>query len=65
MVIDTIILEHPQSRHVHRQTRPHPQARLQNVHNNCERLTEWTAIEKDANGLVFAPYSNSRRKKSR
>lgn len=36
-----------------------------NVHNNCERLTEWTAIEKDANGLVFAPYSNSRRKKSR
>ena len=28
-----------------------------NVHNDCERLIEWTAIEKDENGLVFAPYS--------
>lgn len=28
-----------------------------NVHNDCERLTEWMAIEKDENGLVFAPYS--------
>lgn len=27
-----------------------------NVHNDCERLIEWMAIEKDANGLVFAPY---------
>ena len=28
-----------------------------NVHNDCDRLTEWMAIEKDENGLVFAPYS--------
>lgn len=28
-----------------------------NVHNDCERLIEWMAIEKDENGLVFAPYS--------
>lgn len=28
-----------------------------NVYNDCERLIEWTAIEKDANGLVYAPYN--------
>ena len=28
-----------------------------NVHNDCERLIEWMAIEKDKNGLVFAPYN--------
>lgn len=28
-----------------------------NVHNDCERLIEWMALEKDDNGLVFAPYS--------
>jgi len=28
-----------------------------NVHNDCERLIEWMAIEKDENGFVFAPYS--------
>lgn len=28
-----------------------------NVHNDCERLIQWMAIEKDENGLVFAPYS--------
>ena len=28
-----------------------------NVHNDCERLIEWMAIEKDENGLVFAPYA--------
>ena len=28
-----------------------------NVHNDCERLIEWMAIEKDENGLVIAPYS--------
>lgn len=28
-----------------------------NVHNDCERLIEWMAIERDENGLVFAPYS--------
>jgi predicted transcriptional regulator len=28
-----------------------------NVHNDCERLIEWMAIEKDENGLIFAPYS--------
>jgi predicted transcriptional regulator len=27
-----------------------------NVHNDCERLIEWMAIEKDASGLVCAPY---------
>jgi hypothetical protein len=27
------------------------------VHNDCERLIEWMAIEKDENGFVFAPYS--------
>jgi len=27
-----------------------------NVHNDCERLIEWMAIEKDEKGLVFAPY---------
>ena len=27
-----------------------------NVHNDCERLIEWMAIEKDEGGLVFAPY---------
>lgn len=27
-----------------------------NVHNDCERLIEWMAIEKDENGFVFAPY---------
>jgi predicted transcriptional regulator len=28
-----------------------------NVHNDCERLIEWMAIEKDENGFVCAPYS--------
>jgi len=28
-----------------------------NVHNDCERLIEWMAIEKDENGLVYAPYN--------
>lgn len=28
-----------------------------NVYNDCERLIEWMAIEKDENGLVYAPYS--------
>jgi predicted transcriptional regulator len=28
-----------------------------NVYSDCERLIEWTAIEKDENGLVFAPYN--------
>ncbi len=28
-----------------------------NVHQDCERLMEWMAIQKDENGLVFAPYS--------
>ena len=27
-----------------------------NVYNDCERLIEWMAIEKDENGLVCAPY---------
>ena len=27
-----------------------------NVYNDCVRLVEWTAIEKDENGLVYAPY---------
>ena len=27
-----------------------------NVYNDCERLIEWMAIEKDENGRVFAPY---------
>jgi predicted transcriptional regulator len=27
-----------------------------NVHNDCERLIEWMAIEKDENGLICAPY---------
>lgn len=27
-----------------------------NVHNDCERLIEWMAIEKDESGLVCAPY---------
>ncbi len=27
-----------------------------NVYSDCERLIEWTAIEKDESGLVFAPY---------
>ena len=27
-----------------------------NVYNDCERLIEWMAIEKDGKGLVFAPY---------
>jgi predicted transcriptional regulator len=27
-----------------------------NVYNDCERLIEWMAIEKDENGLVYAPY---------
>ena len=30
-----------------------------NVHNDCERLIEWMAIEKEENGLVFAPYSET------
>lgn len=28
-----------------------------NVHNDVERLMEWLAIERDANGKVFTPYS--------
>ncbi len=28
-----------------------------NVYGDCERLIEWMAIEKDENGLVFAPYN--------
>ncbi|MDP2805593.1 MAG: hypothetical protein Q8O24_06580 [Gallionellaceae bacterium] len=28
-----------------------------NVYSDCERLIEWMALEKDENGLVFAPYS--------
>ena len=28
-----------------------------NVYGDCERLIEWTAIEKDENGQVFAPYN--------
>ncbi|MBI5658804.1 MAG: hypothetical protein HZC43_04470 [Nitrosomonadales bacterium] len=28
-----------------------------NVYNDCERLIEWMAIEKDENGLVSAPYA--------
>jgi len=27
-----------------------------NVHNDCERLIEWMALEKAENGLVHAPY---------
>ena len=27
-----------------------------NVYNDCERLIEWMAIEKDESGSVFAPY---------
>jgi len=27
-----------------------------NVHNDIDRLVEWHAVEKDAQGLVFAPY---------
>lgn len=28
-----------------------------NVYNDCERLIEWMAIEKDERGLVFSPYA--------
>jgi predicted transcriptional regulator len=28
-----------------------------NVYNDCEKLIEWTAIEKDESGLVDAPYN--------
>lgn len=28
-----------------------------NVYSDCERLIEWTAIEKDESGLMFAPYN--------
>ena len=28
-----------------------------NAYSDCERLIEWTAIEKDENGLVFSPYN--------
>ena len=28
-----------------------------NVYSDCERLIEWTAIEKDEHGQVFAPYN--------
>ena len=28
-----------------------------NVHNNVERLMEWLAIERDAQGKVFTPYA--------
>jgi len=27
-----------------------------NLYNDCERLIEWMAIEKDESGSVFAPY---------
>lgn len=27
-----------------------------NVHGDIERLVEWRAVERDANGRVFAPY---------
>lgn len=27
-----------------------------NVYNDCERLIEWMAIEKNENGLIHAPY---------
>ena len=27
-----------------------------NVHNDCERLIEWMALEKDENGRICAPY---------
>ena len=27
-----------------------------NVYSDCVRLVEWMAIEKDENGLVYAPY---------
>lgn len=27
-----------------------------NVYSDCVRLVEWMAIEKDQNGLVYAPY---------
>jgi predicted transcriptional regulator len=28
-----------------------------NVYSDCEKLIEWTAIEKDEKGLVYAPYN--------
>lgn len=28
-----------------------------NVHNDVERLMEWLAIERDAQGKVFTPYA--------
>ncbi|UOG91396.1 MAG: hypothetical protein L3K52_14490 [Candidatus Thiothrix sulfatifontis] len=28
-----------------------------NVHNDVERLMEWLAIERDASGKIFTPYS--------
>ena len=28
-----------------------------NLYNDCERLIEWMAIEKDENSLVCAPYN--------
>ncbi|MHB9118446.1 MAG: HVO_A0114 family putative DNA-binding protein [Burkholderiales bacterium] len=28
-----------------------------NVHNDCERLIEWLALEKDEEGRVLVPYS--------
>ncbi|MDD2721029.1 MAG: hypothetical protein PHH47_06965 [Gallionella sp.] len=27
-----------------------------NVHNDCDRLTEWLALEKDETGRICAPY---------
>lgn len=27
-----------------------------NVYNDCERLIEWMALEKDESGRIFAPY---------
>ena len=27
-----------------------------NVYNDCERLIEWMAIEKNEDGLIYAPY---------
>ena len=33
------------------------QRAYKNVHNDVERLMEWLAIERDAQGKVFTPYS--------
>jgi predicted transcriptional regulator len=34
----------------------HVRRDYKNVHNDIDRLVEWQAVEKDAQGLVFAPY---------